>query len=112
MRDPALRAALTPDYTLGCKRMLFSNDWYRALSQPNVELVPHAVTEVRAAASSAPTASSDEVDTIILGTGFHITEMPIAARVTGRDGRTLDETGTAARAATSAPSSAASRTSS
>ena len=48
--DPALRAALTPDHTLGCKRILFSNDWYRALTQPNVELVPHAVREVRPAA--------------------------------------------------------------
>ena len=92
VQDPALRAALTPDHTLGCKRILFSNDWYRALTQPNVELVPHAVTEVRAGGLVGADGVERAADTLILGTGFGITEMPIAARVTGRDGRTLDET--------------------
>jgi cation diffusion facilitator CzcD-associated flavoprotein CzcO len=90
--DPALRAALTPDHTLGCKRILFSNDWYRALTQPNVELVPHAVREVTAGGVIGADGVERPADTLILGTGFGITEMPIAARVTGRDGRTLDET--------------------
>ncbi|HEV7772086.1 MAG TPA: NAD(P)/FAD-dependent oxidoreductase [Conexibacter sp.] len=90
--DPTLRAALTPDHTLGCKRILFSNEWYRALTQPNVELVPHAVTEVRAGGLVGADGVERPVDTLILGTGFGITEMPIAGRVTGRDGRTLDET--------------------
>jgi len=90
--DPRLRAALTPDHTLGCKRILFSNDWYRALTQANVELVPHAVTEVRPHGLVGADGVERPADTLILGTGFGITEMPIAARVTGRDGRTLDET--------------------
>ncbi len=89
--DPALRAALTPDHTLGCKRILFSNEWYRALSQPNVELVPHAVTEVRAGGLVDADGVERAADTLILGTGFTITEMPIAERVRGRDGRSLDE---------------------
>ena len=89
--DPALRAALTPDHTLGCKRILFSNDWYRSLTQPNVELVPHAVTEVKPRALVSADGVERPADTLILGTGFGITEMPIAARVTGRAGRTLDE---------------------
>lgn len=89
--DPVLRAALTPDHTLGCKRILFSNDWYRALTQPNVELVPHAVTEIRPGGLVAADGVERPADTLILGTGFGITEMPIAARVRGRDGRTLDE---------------------
>jgi cation diffusion facilitator CzcD-associated flavoprotein CzcO len=92
VKDPALRAALTPDHTLGCKRILFSNDWYRALTQPNVELVPHAVTEVRAGGLVAADGVERAADTLILGTGFGITEMPIAERVTGRDGRTLEQT--------------------
>jgi len=90
--DPRLRAALTPDHTLGCKRILFSNDWYRALTQPNVELVPHAVTEVTTGGVVGADGIERPADTLILGTGFGITEMPIAARVTGRDGRTLEET--------------------
>jgi cation diffusion facilitator CzcD-associated flavoprotein CzcO len=91
VKDPALRAALTPDHTLGCKRILFSNDWYRALTQPNVEVVPHAVTEVKARTIVSADGTERPADTLILGTGFGITEMPIAARVTGRAGRTLDE---------------------
>jgi cation diffusion facilitator CzcD-associated flavoprotein CzcO len=90
--DPRLRAALMPDHTLGCKRILFSNDWYRALTRSNVELVPHAVTEVRPGGLVGADGAERPADTLILGTGFGITEMPIAARVTGRDGRTLDET--------------------
>ena len=42
MPDPALRAKLTPDYVIGCKRILPSNDWYPAVTQPNVEIVPSA----------------------------------------------------------------------
>jgi cyclohexanone monooxygenase len=91
VEDPALRAALTPDHTLGCKRILFSNDWYRALTQPNVELVPHAVAEVRRGGLLGADGVERPADTLILGTGFGITEMPIAARVRGRGGRSLDE---------------------
>jgi len=91
VRDPALRQALTPSHTLGCKRILMSNDWYRALTQPNVELVPHAVSEIRPGGVLGADGVERPADTLILGTGFGITEMPIAARVRGRDGRTLDE---------------------
>ena len=89
--DPALRAALTPDHTLGCKRILFSNDWYRALTRENVDLVPHAVTEVRPRSVVGADGIERPADTLILGTGFTITELPIAARVRGRDGRSLDD---------------------
>jgi cyclohexanone monooxygenase len=91
VRDPEMRRALTPDHTLGCKRILMSNDWYRALTQPNVELVPHAVSEVRPDGVVGADGVERAADTLILGTGFGITEMPIAARVRGRNGRTLDE---------------------
>jgi len=89
--DPALRRALTPDHVLGCKRMLFSNDWYRALAQPNVELAPHAVTEVTPGGVVGADDVERAADTLILGTGFTITELPIAQRVRGRDGRSLEE---------------------
>ena len=91
VRDPALRAALTPDHTLGCKRILLSNDWYRALVQPDVELVPHAVTEVRPGGLLGADGVERPADTLILGTGFTITDLPISRRVHGRDGRSLDE---------------------
>ncbi len=89
--DERLRAALTPDHTLGCKRMLFSNDWYRALTRPNVELVPRAVTAVTPGGVVGADRAERAADTLILGTGFTITELPIAARVRGRDGRSLED---------------------
>ncbi|MFF8716677.1 flavin-containing monooxygenase [Streptomyces sp. NPDC015184] len=87
--DETLRARLTPDYVMACKRLLFSNTWYPAIQQPNVDLVTDAITEVRA--KSVVTADGTErvVDTIILGTGFKATDRPVAGRITGRDGRLL-----------------------
>jgi cation diffusion facilitator CzcD-associated flavoprotein CzcO len=89
VRDPELRRALTPDHTLGCKRILFSNDWYRALTRPNVEVVPHAVAEVRPHGVVGADGVEQPADTLILGTGFAITDLPIAERLRGADGRTL-----------------------
>jgi cyclohexanone monooxygenase len=89
--DPGLRRILTPDYTIGCKRLLFSNEWYPALSRPNVEVVPHAVTEVRPHGVVGADGVERPADTIVLGTGFTITDLPIAARVRGREGRSLDQ---------------------
>jgi len=89
VRDPALRARVTPDYTIGCKRVLPSNRWYPALTQPNVELVTDAIREVRPHAIVTADGTERAVDTIIFGTGFHVTDMPIGRFVRGRGGRRL-----------------------
>lgn len=90
--DPALRATLTPDFTIGCKRMLMSNSYYPALTRENVAVVPHAVTEVRERSVVGGDGIERPADTIIFGTGFKILDMPIAEIVRGRDGRTMAET--------------------
>ncbi len=89
--DPALRAALTPDYALGCKRILISSDYLPTLSRPNVAVQTTAVASVRARSVVGADGSEHPADTIILGTGFHVTDQPIADRLVGRDGRTLAE---------------------
>lgn len=89
--DPELRAALTPDFTIGCKRMLMSNSWYRALTRDNVDVIPHAVTEVRERSVVGADGVERPADAIILGTGFKILDMPIAGIVRGRERRTMDE---------------------
>ena len=76
---------------MGCKRILPTDEWYPALAQPNVEVVTDGVTEVRPHSIVAEDGAEREVDTIIFGTGFHVTDLPIADRVRGRDGRTLAE---------------------
>lgn len=70
VKDPALRAKLTPDYTIGCKRILISDDYYPALTQPNVEVIADGVREIRASSVVAGDGSEREVDVIIWGTGF------------------------------------------
>jgi cation diffusion facilitator CzcD-associated flavoprotein CzcO len=92
IKDPELRKRLTPDYSIGCKRILPTDEWYPALAQPNVEVITGGLTEVRPHSVVAEDGTEREVDTIIFGTGFHVTDVPIADRITGRDGRTLTET--------------------
>jgi cation diffusion facilitator CzcD-associated flavoprotein CzcO len=87
--DPELREKLTPRYRMGCKRILPTDEWYPALVKPNVEVVTDAITEVRPHSIVTADGSEREVDTIIYGTGFHVTDVPIANRISGRDGRTL-----------------------
>lgn len=89
IKEPTLREKLTPDYTLGCKRVLLSNDYYPALAQPNVEVLATGVREIRGNVVVADDGSERAVDTIILGTGFHVTEQPITQRVKGANGTTL-----------------------
>ncbi|MFC1412586.1 flavin-containing monooxygenase [Streptacidiphilus sp. N1-12] len=91
IKDPALRARLTPDYSFGCKRVLLSNTYYPALAQPNVDLVASGLKEVRGSTVVAADGTEHEVDAIIFGTGFHVTDMPIGSRITGAAGRTLGE---------------------
>ncbi len=87
--DPDLRRRLTPHYALGCKRVLLSNDYYPALTRANVDLVTEPIGQVTADAVVTADGTAHRVDTIILGTGFAVSEPPIARGVVGADGRTL-----------------------
>lgn len=89
IKDPALRAKLTPSYRIGCKRILLSSSYYPALAQPNVDVVASGLSEVRGSTVVAADGTETEVDAIIFGTGFHVTDMPIAERVVGAEGITL-----------------------
>ena len=89
--DPELRRKVEPGYTIGCKRILPSNKWYPALGRENVELVTDGVSEVREHSIVTGGGEEVEVDAIIFGTGFNVTDMPVARYVRGRAGRTLDE---------------------
>ncbi|MFF9481273.1 flavin-containing monooxygenase [Streptomyces sp. NPDC014733] len=91
VKDPALRAKLTPDYRIGCKRILLSNSYYPALTRPNVDVIAAGLREVDGATLIGSDGSRTEADAIVFGTGFHVTDMPIAARITGADGVTLAE---------------------
>ncbi|AXH35262.1 NAD(P)/FAD-dependent oxidoreductase [Humibacter sp. BT305] len=87
--DPVLRAALTPDYEVGCKRVLLSDDYYPALTLPHVSVVPAALESVSGSTVRAKDGTERDVDVLVLATGFHSTRPPFAQRVTGRDGLLL-----------------------
>ena len=89
--DPALREVLTPDYQMGCKRVLISNDYFPAVASPDVTVVPHGVREVRAHSVITADGSEHEVDVLIFGTGFAVMDIPVARRITGRTGQTLTD---------------------
>ena len=91
IKDVELNRKLTPDYTFGCKRVLISNDYYPALTQPNVELVVDAIGEIRPRSIVTQDGVEREVDTIIFGTGFKVSEMAAAKYLRGRDGALLGD---------------------
>jgi cation diffusion facilitator CzcD-associated flavoprotein CzcO len=89
--DRRLRTELTPSYAMGCKRILLSNDFYAALCQPNTSLVASPIGEVTATGIRTQDGAAQDVDVIVLCTGFHVADHPMARRLRGRDGRTLAE---------------------
>ncbi|GAA2228246.1 NAD(P)/FAD-dependent oxidoreductase [Streptomyces amakusaensis] len=91
VRDPGLRERLTPDYRIGCKRILLSSDYYPALAQPHVEVVTSALAEVRGSRLIAEDGTGAEADALVFATGFRVTDPPVARRIVGTGGRTLAE---------------------
>jgi cyclohexanone monooxygenase len=87
--DPVLRAKLTPTYSLGCKRVLLTNDWFPALTQPNVDVVTTGIAEVREHSIVDTAGVERPVDAIVFGTGFRLREMIPRGAVTGRAGADL-----------------------
>lgn len=91
VKDPALRSRLLPDYPMGCKRLLFSNDWYPALARPNVEVVTDPIATVDPEGVRTADGRLHEADVLVYGTGFRATELLAPIEVVGRDGRRLQD---------------------
>lgn len=91
VRDPAMRQKLTPDFPVGCKRMLLSNEWYPTMCRDNVELVTEAVQELTETGVRTTDGQLREVDVVIYGTGFAATELLAPLKIRGLDGRELHE---------------------
>jgi cation diffusion facilitator CzcD-associated flavoprotein CzcO len=91
VRDPELRRALTPDYRIGCKRILIANDYYPALQRPNVRLVRSAIAQIGADHIDTQDGQRHAVDTLIFATGFRATEYLHDVDIVGRQGLSLRE---------------------
>jgi cation diffusion facilitator CzcD-associated flavoprotein CzcO len=86
VQDPVLRAKLTPDYQIGCKRLLQSNDYYPALARDNVDVITTPITRVTPTGVITAEGVEHECDTIVLGTGFEISGNLTRIGLLGRDG--------------------------
>ncbi|MEW1739334.1 NAD(P)/FAD-dependent oxidoreductase [Nocardia beijingensis] len=87
--DPELRAKLTPDYAAGCKRGLFSNEYFPALAQPNVTVETTAIEAITPTGIRTADGVEHDVDVIIFGTGFKGTEFLAPINIYGLGGRKL-----------------------
>ncbi len=91
LRDPEVRRKAWPDYTFGCKRVLFSSHYLPALQRPNVELVTSPIARLSADGVVTADGVVREVDCVIWGTGFKTTEFMFPMEVVGAGGRSLRE---------------------
>lgn len=91
IKDPALRAKLTPEYPLGCKRILFTNDYLPALAQPNVDVETARISEITEKGVRTEDGVEHEVDVIVYGTGFAATDFLAPVKVRGPGGRSLQD---------------------
>ncbi len=89
LNEPELRRKLWPDYTFGCKRVLFSSHFLPALQRPNVELVTEAITQLTPGGLVTADGHEHAVDCIIYATGFRATDFMFPMEIEGRDGITL-----------------------
>ena len=90
--DPALREKLTPPYPLGCKRLIYSSDFYPAMSQPNVELVTDPIERITERGIVTADGQERAIDVLVCATGFETVQLLSSITVTGLGGRTLRET--------------------
>ena len=89
--DPALRDKLRPPYPLGCKRIIYSNDFYPALSQPNVELVTEGIERITPTGIVTTDGRERPIDTLVCATGFDTTRLLSSVEVQGLNGQRLSE---------------------
>jgi cation diffusion facilitator CzcD-associated flavoprotein CzcO len=87
--DASLRERLTPDYRIGCKRILISNEYYPALTRSNASAVNDGIARIEQGGVRRRNGELVELDLIVVATGFEATDLPIAHRIRGRDGRLL-----------------------
>ncbi|OLT33584.1 4-hydroxyacetophenone monooxygenase [Rhodococcus sp. CUA-806] len=89
IKDKALRKKVTPNFRIGCKRMLISNAYYPALDRPDVELVTDGIAEIKAHSIVSADGTEREIDSLVVATGFHVTDSPAYQGIFGREGKTL-----------------------
>jgi cation diffusion facilitator CzcD-associated flavoprotein CzcO len=91
LKDPAVRRKVWPDYTFGCKRVLFSSTFLPALQRPDVDVVTARIARITPTGIEDADGTHHDVDTIICATGFATTGFMFPMAITGTGGRSLAE---------------------
>lgn len=91
VKDSWLRRELTPTFTIGCKRILMTSDYYPALQKPNCELITYPINRISEKGIVTAEGIEHQFDCIVFATGFHVNKAGAPFDITGRDGRKLDE---------------------
>jgi cation diffusion facilitator CzcD-associated flavoprotein CzcO len=91
LKDETLREKVWPDYTFGCKRILFSSEFLPALERPNVELENAPIEAIVPEGVRTADGRVHELDCLIWATGFRTNDFMFPMAITGRDGRSLEE---------------------
>ena len=91
VKDPELRKKLTPDYPVGCKRILLSDDFLPALQRENVELLDDPIERFTERELSTQSGRLIEADLVVLATGFQTTKLFGDMEIHGPDGQRLSE---------------------
>ena len=91
IRDPELRRKLTPDYEVGCKRLVFSDGFYDAIQKPGVDVITDAIARIEPEGVRTKDGALHEIDMLVYATGFDAHAYLRPMQLTGAGGRTLDE---------------------
>ena len=91
IKDPVLREKVTPRYALGCKRVLLSDDYYPALTRPNVEVLTDGIARVDESGIVSRDGSHQALDVIVLATGFKVPAAGAPFPIEGLGGRLLND---------------------
>ena len=89
--NPSKRKRIIPDYQIGCKRILISNDWYPAIDQPHLDLITDGIAEIDETGIVTKDGQHRPADAILFATGFRASEYLSPITITGRDGVLLND---------------------
>lgn len=92
VKDPQLKAKLTPDYRVGCKRLIFSDTFYDAIQRPGASLVTEGISHIEPRGVVTRDGRLHELDVLVMATGFHALDYTRNMTIIGDNGRTLAET--------------------
>lgn len=91
VKDPELRRKLTPNYKVGCKRLIINNTFYEAIQKPNAHLITEGIDCINEAGIATKDGEQHDLDVIVLSTGFNPTAYMRPMNMLGKDGLHIDK---------------------